>query len=77
MQVEQTSIRVSKQILHLLKSMRTYPKESYDEIIWDLIEPHLEFNEKTKKSIEESRDQIKKGKYYTFDEIKKMHGFEE
>jgi predicted CopG family antitoxin len=39
---EQTSIRVSKQILELLKSMKTYPKESYDEVIWELIEPHLE-----------------------------------
>ncbi len=46
---EQTSIRVSKQILELLKSMKTYPKESYEEIIWNLIEAHLELNEETKK----------------------------
>ncbi|MEK6894253.1 MAG: hypothetical protein AABX10_02205 [Nanoarchaeota archaeon] len=79
MQVEdgQTSIRVSKRILHLLQSMKTHSKESYDEIIWDLIEPHLELNEKTKRSIEESRKEIEKGNYYTLEEIKQKYGLKE
>ncbi len=76
MQVEagQTSIRVSKHILSLLQSMKTSSKDSYDDIIWDLIEPHLELNEKTKKSIEESRKEYQRGEYHTLDEIKKMYG---
>jgi hypothetical protein len=74
---EQTSIRVSKQILELLKSMKTYPKESYDEIIWDLIEPHLELNEETKKNIEISIKEYKKGDYLTFEELEEKYGFEE
>lgn len=72
----QTSIRVSKQILNLLKSMKTYPKESYDEIIWDLIEPHLELNDKTKKNIEESLKEYKKGEYYTLNEIKEKYNLQ-
>jgi len=72
-QNEQTSIRVSKQILSLLQSMKTYPKESYEDIIWDLIEPHLELNNKTKRSIEESRKEIEKGDYYTLEEIKERY----
>ena len=71
---EQTSIRVSKQILNLLRSIKTYPKESYDEVIWNLIEPHLEINNKTKKDIEESLKEYKKGEYYTLNEIKKKYG---
>ncbi|MBS3083280.1 hypothetical protein J4423_00580 [Candidatus Pacearchaeota archaeon] len=71
---EQTSIRVSKRILHLLQSMKTYSKESYDEVIWNLIEPHLELNEKTKRSIEESRKEIEKGNYYTLEEIEEKYG---
>ena len=71
---EQTSIRVSKRILHLLQSMKTYSKESYDEVICNLIEPHLELNEKTKRSIEESRKEIEKGNYYTLEEIEEKYG---
>lgn len=71
---EQTSIRVSKQILNLLRSMKTYSKESYDEVIWDLIEPHLELNNKTKKDIEESRREIERGEYYTLDQLEEKYG---
>ena len=74
---EQTSIRVSKQILELLKGMKTYPKESYDEVIWELVEPHLELNEKTKKNIEGSIKEYEKGEVYTFEEIKKKYRLEE
>ena len=71
---EQTSIRVSKRILSLLRSMKTHSKESYDEIIWNLIEPHLELNEKTKKSIEESIKEYESGEYYTLKEIEEKYG---
>ena len=74
---EQTSIRISKQLLAILQSMKTHPKESYEEIIWEVIEPHLDLNEKTKKEIEESIDQYKKGEYYTLDEIEEKYGIKE
>tara|TARA_Y100000310_G_C20524850_1_gene735497 strand:- start:699 stop:935 length:237 start_codon:yes stop_codon:yes gene_type:complete len=72
----QTSIRVSKQILELLKSMKTYPKESYDEVIWELIEPHLELNDETKQNIEESIKEYKRGDYFTLEELEKKYGLE-
>jgi hypothetical protein len=57
--------------------MKTYPKESYDEVIWELIEPHLELNEETKKDIAESIKEYERGDYYTLDEIEKKYDLEE
>ena len=45
-----TSIQVSKELLEKLKMMKIHNKESYEEIIWDLIEDRLEFSDETKKN---------------------------
>lgn len=71
---KQTSIRISKRLLTILQGMKTHPKESYEEIIWEVIEPHLELNEKTKKDIEESIREYKRGEYYTLDELEEKYG---
>ena len=65
-----TSIQVSKELLEKLKLMKIHNKESYEYLIWDLIEDRLEFSEETKKSIEESRRQIAEGKTISLEEIK-------
>ena len=56
--------------------MKTYPKESYEEIIWEAIEPYLELNDKTKREIEESIKEYKRGEYYTLDELEEKYGLE-
>jgi len=70
-----TSIQVSRELLEKLKLMKIHNKESYEEIIWDLIEDRLEFSDETKKNIEESRKQIAEGKYKTLEQVKKELGF--
>jgi len=71
---EQTSIRVSSDLLNVLKKFKT-DKDSYEDIIWDFIEPHLELSEQTKKDIEISKQEYKRGNFVTFEEIKKELGF--
>lgn len=73
---KQTSIRISKRLLTILQSMKTHPKESYEEIIWEAIEPHLELSDRTKKEIEESIKEYKRGEYYTLDELEEKYGLE-
>jgi len=75
--MDQTSIRISKLLLHTLQSMKTHPKESYEEIIWETIEPHLDLNEETKREINENRKEIEEGEYYTLDEIEKKYNLRE
>ena len=70
---EQTSIRISSALLNTLKKFKEND-DSYEDVIWDFIEPHLELSEQTKKDIEISRQEYKKGNFMTFEEIKKEIG---
>ncbi len=67
----ETTIQISKRLLNQLKRMKIYKKESYENIIWDLIEDRLEFSEETKKNIAKSKKEIGKGKTVSLEEIKK------
>ena len=69
-----TTIQVSKDLIEVLKSKKMHAKESYEEIIWDLLEDHMELSEQTKKDIEKSRRDIAQGKVHTLDEVKKKLG---
>ena len=67
----ETSIQVSKELLETLKKRKMNNKESYEEIIWDLIEDTMELSEETKKNIEISRQQYKEGKVHKWEDIKR------
>ena len=66
-----TTIQVSETLLSALKQRKQYDKESYEEIIWDLVEDSLELNDQIKLSIEKSRKEIAAGKFYTHNQVKK------
>ena len=70
----QTSIRISSNLLNTLKKFKE-GKDSYEEVIWDLIEPHLELSKEAKKDITLSKKEYKKGNFITLEEIKKEIGF--
>ena len=58
-----TTIQISKDLLERLKQMKMHAKESYENLIWDLIEDRMELSEETKREIEEAREQYKRGVY--------------
>jgi len=68
-----TTIQVSKELLGKLQKMKMHVKESYEDIIWDLLEDRMELSEETKKDIEVSRKEIKEGKFVTLEDIKKKY----
>ena len=71
---EQTSIRISSDLLNTLKKFKD-DKDSYEDVIWDFIEPHVELSEQTKKDIEISKQEYKRGNFVTLEEVKKELGF--
>ncbi|MAG02200.1 hypothetical protein CMI42_02590 [Candidatus Pacearchaeota archaeon] len=71
---EQTSIRISIDLLNTLRNFKE-EGESYEDVIWDFIEPHLEISEQTKRNIEVSKKEYKKGNLFTLEEVKKELGF--
>jgi predicted transcriptional regulator len=50
-------------------------RQSYNDVIMDLIEDSLELNEKTKMEIKEAVEDYNKGNYITHKEVKKKFGF--
>lgn len=69
-----TTIQVSEQLIDTLKQRKLYGKESYEEVIWDVLEDSMELNEETKKEIEFARAEIRAGKFYTHEQAKKKLG---
>lgn len=66
-----TTIQVSDKLQHALSKKKLFDRETYEEVIWNLIEDTAEINEETKKELEISREEIKKGKYFTLEQVKK------
>ena len=69
-----TTIQVSEDLVKTLKKRKQYDKESYEEVIWNLVEDSMELNEETKKEIEQARKDIEAGKFYTHEQVKKRLG---
>ena len=66
-----TTIQISKGLLEKLKSMKLSEKESYENLIWDLVEDRMELSEETKKSIARAEEDIKKGRVHKWEDVKK------
>ena len=69
-----TTIQISKELLETLKKRKKYKKESYEDIIWDLLEDTMELSEETKRDIEEARKEFREGKTKTLAQVKKELG---
>jgi hypothetical protein len=67
----ETTIQVSKELSAKLQLMKIHVKESYEDIIWDLIEDRMEFSEETKKNIAQAEKDYKKGKFHKWKDVKK------
>ena len=66
-----TTIQISNELLQDLKKRKLYEKESYEEVIRDILEDTMELSEETKRNIEEAREDYKKGRTHTWEEVKK------
>ena len=69
-----TTIQVSKKLIDVLKSKKMHAKESYEEIIWDLLEDNMELSEETKKHIRQSEKEVREGKTVPLAEVKRKLG---
>ena len=69
-----TTIQVSEKLQKELAKRKMYDKETYEEVIWNLMEDALELDEETKREIVQARQEIREGKYHTMEEVKKDLG---
>jgi predicted CopG family antitoxin len=66
-----TTIQISKDLLQKLKSLKIQEKETYEDLIWDLLEDRMELSEETKRNIAKSEEDIKKGRVHKWEDVKK------
>ena len=68
------TIRISDELLETLNSKKIFDEDSYEEVIWSLIEYNMELSEETKRRVEKSRKEMAEGKFYTHEQVKKELG---
>jgi predicted transcriptional regulator len=66
-----TTIQISEELQDVLAKKKLSDRETYEEVIWDIIEDTREINEETKRELEEARAEIRAGKVHTFEQVKK------
>jgi len=66
-----TTIQISENLQKELTHKKLFERETYEEVIWDLIEDTKELSEETKRNIEQSRREFKEGKIHRWEDIKK------
>jgi len=69
-----TTIQISNELLQRLKGMKMASTESYETIIWDLIEDRLEFSKETNENLAKSEREITAGKTISLEALKKKVG---
>jgi len=69
-----TTIQISQELKEKLALRKKDSKDTYEEVIWDLLEDTMELSESTKKAIKKAREDYKKGKFYTHKQVKKELG---
>lgn len=73
----ETTIQIKRDLKDRLTSLKLYPNESYDSVIRRLSELAIDdepLSKETIERIEASLKDIKEGKVYTMDEVKKRIG---
>lgn len=69
-----TSIQISEDLQKELIKRKFSDKETYEEVIWDLVEDSQELSDETKREIALARAEIKEGRFHTLSEVKKEIG---
>ncbi len=69
----QTTIRITNNLHKALGSLKA-SNESFEDLIWDLVEPYLELSPQTKKDIVESLEEYKRGEVFSLKEVKEELG---
>ena len=76
----ETTIRLNQITKEQLDAFKQYKSESYDELVRKLIylakmcEKEPKLSQKTILEIKQARERIKKGEYYTQEEVEKRFG---
>ncbi|PJC44472.1 hypothetical protein CO038_03695 [Candidatus Pacearchaeota archaeon CG_4_9_14_0_2_um_filter_39_13] len=66
-----TTIQISKELLNKLKTFKIHEKESYEDLIWDLLEDRMELSKETKENIARAEEDMRKGRVHKWEDVKR------
>ena len=66
-----TTIQISSKLQAELAKRKIYAKETYEEVIWDILEDTMELSHETKRNISKVQKEFNEGKFKTFEEVVK------
>ncbi len=69
-----TTIQISEALKRELQKRKIFRRETYEDVIWDLLEIDKELSEETLRHLKESYKDIEEGRVYTLNEVKKRLG---
>lgn len=69
-----TTIQISDDVKSLLDKMKIFERETYNEVLINMIEDNQYVNEKTARELDEARKEVKSGKAVSHEEVKKRFG---
>lgn len=69
-----TTIQISNALQAALAKKKLSNRETYEEVLWDLLEDTQELSKETKQAIERARKDIAEGKFYTHAQVKERLG---
>jgi len=70
-----TTIQISQDLQKKLNKMKLFNRETYEEVIWNVIEDTKELSIQTKKEILNAKKEIAKGEFVTLSDLKKKYNF--
>ena len=69
-----TTIQISEELHLELANRKIFERETYEEVIWSLMEDTQELSEQTKKELALARKEIGKGRSHKLSDVKKELG---
>ena len=69
-----TTIQISSDLQEKLSKMKFFERETYEEVIRDLIEDTMELSEETKRHIKQAEIDIREGRTVPLEQVKKRLG---
>lgn len=66
-----TTIQISGELKNALQKRKLFSEETYEDVIWDLVEDTMELTEETKREIAQAREDYKKGRVFTLEQVKR------
>ena len=65
------TITISNDLAKELQAQKKWPEDTYEDVLWDLLESTIELSEETKEHIKQAELDFKEGRCKSMEQVKK------